>query len=173
MENYFSQPIVDSGGYAIYEKEHLIYFVNYGTRWVNILNFVSIIASSVLIANGIGQLFFNHVAGIILLALALPFLLILIKGLLIIKKRKNKNLNDLNKTAIIDLDNNQLLNKDGQILAPLKTVTFYKAWQLFDSARAVKAEWPNGAITIVKGLSLTGGSSVFFNYLIKKGLMKK
>jgi len=175
MENTSSstKPTVDSGGYAIYEKDNKVCFVNYSIRWVYILNFVSGLLLTILLINGVAQLFINSIAGIIILLVALPFLLILILGVRLINKRKSKSLDELNKTAIIDFNNKQLLNKHGQPLAPLETVTFYKAWQLGDSSRSVEARWPNGSITLARGLSLAGGSSEFVYYLVKKGLMKE
>lgn len=168
-----TKPTVQSGGYAIYERNNKAYFVYDGTRWIHILNFVSGLLFVILFINGIGLLFINRIAGAIMLLSALPFLLIILWGRKTINKIKSKDLDELDKLAIIDFNSKQLLDKHGQTLAPLEVVMFYKAWQITDSSRALEAKWPTGTVTLAKGLSLTGGSTGFFNYLVTKGLMKE
>jgi len=166
------KPIVDASGYAVFEQNKKIFFINYGISWIYTFNFVIGILLAILTINGIIQLVFNFLTGIILLAIALPCGLGLVGGVNMIKKAKNKPLENLNIIAIVDIKSKKLLKKNGEILASLGVVQFGRTFQIGSSSYAIRARWPDGSIIIARGNPFAGGISDFIYALKSRGLMK-
>lgn len=166
------KPLVDAGGYAIFENAGRIYFVNYGTSWIIILQFVLGLLLTILSINGFVQLFLFPVAGIILIIIALFPLFLLIWASRTVRKWKNKNLEELNVTGIIDLNKKQLLDWNGKVLSPLEAVKFKRVWPFLQRGGPfLEANWPNGSVVLARPNVLSGGAEDFFYFLNKRGLM--
>lgn len=165
--------LAKAGGYAIIEQDEKLIFINYGTNWLYTFNFVLIILLMITLINGIIQLILNNfLVGAVLCAVSLLTVFFLIMGIRSLKKNKNKPLEKLNTLIIVDLKSKELLNKKGELIAPLRLVRFGRVMQAFSSSYAIQVEWPQGSMIIARGNPFAGSSTNFIDILKKKGLMK-
>lgn len=164
--------LVNKWWYMILEKDNQLFFVKNHLWWYYILNFILLLFIIILLLNGIFQFNANVDIGIVLIIISIILSIILKISLSYIKKSKNKNIDELDTIAIIDLDKKILLQKNGDVIVSLDKIEIGYAMQVFSSSRAIEAKRSDGSILLVCGNPFTWGIWPFAKVLKDRWLMK-
>lgn len=159
-----TQVLAESNGYALAKRGPVLLFVNRGTSAISTAGFVIGLMAFILGANALAQL------GLLLLrehAIGLPISVALLATTALfgfgawrlrslVLQRRALPPEDVELLALVDLEENLLLDADGTTLAPLETVTFTRRFQLTASAPALAASWPGGSRLVAAGNVFAG-----------------
>lgn len=170
METITEEPIIEKGGFAIYEQGHQIILANRKLGDTYTFIFVLAILTIILGVNGGLIVSYNMTMGISLIliaALSGYAAYFLYKRL---QKQKEAALNEKTIVAIIDVERNLFLNSNGSQLAPMSEVRFSKGFNITSSSPSVIAKWGRGKSKVLfKFSGLVGGSNLFISYFKQKG----
>lgn len=179
MKEKTSPPQYLSSGYSVQKQEEKLYLINHHTSGLYVVGFVTglitficsmnmIIIPSVLYSEGED---FSIVLVILLcLSLVAGLSFFLIRKT--VMKRHRLPIEDCDIIAIIDLEQQTLLEKNGDILAPLSSVSLKKRFQMSSSAPSFALSWPNGERIVVRGNAFAGGSDAVVRALHQHGIGK-
>jgi len=165
-----------SSGTLLYQNNNTLYLVKRPAAWTTTFLFVTGLLALLLLANGCIQLFMvdtvhgAQTIGAILLGAGILCALIFWRTLAFRKKQNAKPVEQLETICIIDLANNNLLDGQQNILAPLSTVRLSRSMQLTSSAPKLQLAWKAGKLTIVEGNPFSGGVEAVEKALILKGI---
>lgn len=174
MNNRTDLPVVQKGGFAIYEKDKKVYLVNHKIGGLITMTFVLIILTPILMVAGGLFITLNLMAGLlILLASGLCGYFIYL-GFTRLKRKKTASLEEQSIVAILDFEQNLFLDSQGNTIAPLNEVKFSKGFQITSSSPSIKASWGGGnSLAIFEFNGLVGGSAEFISYLKNNGVWNK
>lgn len=166
-------PKSSSGGYAVFETNQKLHFVDYRTYWIYIFNFVLALILLALVSSTILQIIFEPTLATFLFAiLTIASAFLLHSSRIYVANKEQKPLNDHKTIAIIDLKNQQLLDGKGDFIAPLEDVTISAAFHIGSSSMGVKAYWNKESLLLAKGNPFAGGTFAIRHKLKLRGLMK-
>jgi len=170
-------PLVQSGGYAIYEEDGRLLFANLGTGWMWNAGFVLALLVFIVGMNGI--IFIGlGLAGVadvppawvggVFLGIA-SVLALLLRSLFRVTRRV-RPLDRRRVVAIVDIPGGRLLDGSERPLASLSEVRFGRALQLTSSAPSLAARWSGGRRIIAQGNFFAGGNAALEAVLRERGL---
>lgn len=172
--------LAESSGTVLCEDGHLLYICRRPATWTPVFLFVSGLLAIILLVNGVLQLLVfskdgsgSTTAGIILLLTGLLFTVVFWRVWLYQKKIRTLPLQSLKTAAIIDLENNNLLNGQRSVLTSLGNVYLTRKMQLGSSSPELLLRWQGGSLSIVKGNPFSGGIAGIEKVLLSKGIRKK
>lgn len=153
--------LAESNGYALARRGPVLVFVDRSTQLTAAVGFVTSLLALMLTANALAQLGLlllgsprSTASGVVaFLATAALFGVGAwrLRGLL--AQRSALPLEDIQALALVDLEDQTLLDADGALLSPLPAVTISRRWQL--TGPSLVARWPGGSRTLASG-SLIG-----------------
>lgn len=170
MEKKRVEPVIEKGGFAIYEKGNKIILVNRKLDNTFTLIFVLLLLTIILGVNG-GIIMTSHVfVGSLLILISIlgaSLIYLLYKKL---KQKQAAEPNEKTIIAMIDLEQNLFLDSKGNQLAPMGKVKFSKSFNITSSSPSIKVKWGKGKSKILfKFNGLVGGSKQFIAYFKQKG----
>ena len=170
MTNHTDRPVVQKGGFAIYEIDQQVILVDHKIGGLITMTFVLIILTPILMVGGGLFISLNLMAGLlILLASGLCGYFIYL-GFTRIKRKKSASLDEQSIMAILDFEQQLFLDSQGNTIAPLNEVKFSKGFQITSSSPSIKASWGGNSIEVFSFNGLVGGSGEFISYLKNKGV---
>jgi hypothetical protein len=173
MNNRTNLPVVQKGGFAIYEKDQKVYLVNHKIGGLITMTFVLIILTPILMVAGGLFITLNLMAGAFILLASVLCGYAVYWGFRRLKTKKSVNLEEQSIMAILDFEQQLFLDSQGNTMAPLNEVKFSKGFQITSSSPSIKASLGKGkSKEIFKFNGLIGGSAAFIVYFKKKGLWK-
>lgn len=172
--------LVDSAGIVLYEVGPKLFICKRPGQWTGTFLFVTGLLAFILVANGVLQLlvFKNEDTGstrlgIILLAIGSVVSLVFWRVRLYDKKIRAIPLNELKKIALLDFENNNLLDEQLQVITPLKQAWLQRKMQISSSSPELVISWDRGSLSIVKGNPFSGGIAGIEKVLVSKGIRKR
>ena len=171
MENTKESPVIEKGGNAIYEREDQIILINRNINGSITLCFVLSLLTILPAANSVFFMTANIVIGISLLTFSALCGFLAYRVFNSIKKLKAAGPDEKTILAIIDTEQNILLDAKGQKLAPMNEVLISKSLNITSSSPSISIKWNKGQSKIIlKFNGLTGGTNQFVSYFKEKGL---
>lgn len=167
-----------ASGVVIYEDGHKLY-ISKTPSWRGTLLFVTGLIAVILLSNGLLQLFViakphgSSTIGAILIVAGLFFMGICWRVRVYQKKVATIPFHELTSIAILDFQNNNLLDGQQNILTPLHQAYLRRKMQLGSSSPELIIEWGSGFLSIVKGNPFSGGILPIENVLLAKGIRKR
>lgn len=172
--------IAESSGTVIHESGSKLYISKTPASWTSVFLFVTGLLAFILLANGILQFtdFKFQVAGsstigMTFIGAGLVFGLIFWKVRQYQKKISTIPPHELQTIAILDLENNTLLDHQQNTLAPLNRIWLTRKMQLTSSSPELMLQWDRGSISIAKGNPFSGGIAAIEKVLLSKGIKRK
>jgi hypothetical protein len=168
-----------ASGIIVYEDGYKLYISKTPAPWTSTFLFVAGLLAFILVANGVLQYFVieppngSKEAGLILFGIGLVFTIIFWRVWLYRKKIAAIPFDKLNAIAVIDLENNNLLDGQQRILAPINQVYLKRKMQIGSSSPELMMEWEHGSLSIAKGNPFSGGVSPIEKVLLSKGIRKR
>ena len=173
MNNRTDQPVVQKGGFAIYEIDQRVVLVDHQIGGLITMTFVLIILTPILLVAGGMFISLNLMAGALIL-LASGLCGYAVYGVFTrIKRKKSASLDEQTVIAILDFEQDLFLDSDGNNIAPLSEVKFSKGFQITSSSPSIKASWGGNSIEVFSFNGLVGGSAAFIAYLKTKGVWSR
>ena len=171
MKNHANRPVVQKGGFAIYEKDKKAFLVNHKIGGLITMTFVLIILTPILMVAGGLFITLNLMAGALILLASVLCVYAVYWGFRRLKTKKSANLEEQSIVAILDFEQNLFLDSQGNSIAPLNEVKFSKGFQITSSSPSIKASWEGrNSMEIFSFNGLVGGSGEFISYLKNKGV---
>ena len=171
MKNHTNRPVVQKGGFAIYEKDKKVFLVNQKIGGLITMTFVLILLTPILLVAGGIFITLNLMAGALILLASVLYGYVVYKGFTQIKRKKSASLEEQSIVAILDFEQNLFLDSHGNNIAPLNEVKFSKGFQITSSSPSIKASWGGrNSMEIFSFNGLVGGSGEFISYLKNKGV---
>jgi hypothetical protein len=170
--------LATASGVVIYEDGHKLYISKTPPARSTFL-FVTGLLAVILLINGLLQLFViakphaSSTIGAILIVTGLFFTGIFWRVRVYQKKVAAIPFNELISIAILDFENNNLLDGQQNILTPLGQAYLRRKMQLGSSSPELIIEWGNGYLSLVRGNPFSGGILPIENVLLAKGIRKK
>ncbi len=172
--------LAEASGIVMYEDGSKLYISERPAKWTSVFLFVTGLLTLILLVNGILQLTAfkddntsSSAIGFALLGAGILFLLISWRVWLYSKKINAMPLHDLKPIAIFDFQNNQLLNGQQRLLAPIDQVWMSRKMQITSSSPELIVSWANGSLSLVKGNPFSGGMAAIEKALSAKGVRRK
>jgi hypothetical protein len=172
--------LAESSGTVIYETGNKLYISKRPAQWTTVFLFVVGLLALILFANGVLQLVGmksetanSSLLGIILVGIALLFSLVFVGVKRHHQKVRAIPPQELKHVAIIDLQNNNLLDDQQNILTPLNQAWLTRKMQITSSSPELMIQWNHGQLSVAKGNPFSGGIAGIENVLVSKGLRKK
>jgi hypothetical protein len=169
-----------SSGTVIFESGKKIYISKRPAQWTQTFLFVVGLLAFILLANGVMQFTVlkdeiagSSTIGLGLVAGAIVFSLIFWRVRLYQKKINAIPPSKLETIAILDFENNNLLDHQQRVLAPLHQSWISRKMQLTSSSPELILCWNGGSISIAKGNPFSGGVSAIENALSTRGIKKR
>ena len=173
MNNRTNLPVVQKGGFAIYEIDQRIILVDHKIGGLITMTFVLIILTPILMVGGGLFISLNLMVGTLILLGSGLCGYIVYWALTRIKRKKSASLEEQPIMAILDFEQDCFLDSGGNNIALLSEVKFSKGFQITSSSPSIKASFGKGkSKEIFKFNGLIGGSAAFIVYFKKKGLWK-
>ncbi len=173
MNNRTNLPVVQKGGFAIYEIDQRIILVEHKIGGLITMTFVLIILTPILMVGGGLFISLNLMAGLLILLASGLCGYAVYSGFTRIKRKKSASLDEQSIMAILDFEQQLFLDSQENTMAPLNEVKFSKGFQITSSSPSIKASLGKGkSKEIFKFNGLIGGSAAFIVYFKKKGLWK-
>lgn len=169
-----------SSGIAVYQAENKLYCCKVPAAWTGTFLFVTGILVVILLGNAILQLtvFKGQVPGSG--NLAWVFIGLATAGILIFWRVRRYQIkmnaippHQLQNICILDFSNNNLLDNQQKIIAPLNQAWLTRKMQLTSSSPEVLLCWNGGSLSIIKGNPFSGGIEPIEKLLLAKGIRKK
>lgn len=170
MNDRTDVPVVQKGGFAIYEKGGQIILVDHQIGGLITMTFVLLILTPMLLVAGGMFISLNLTAGALILLASGLCAYAVYWGFTSIKRKKSANLNEQAVIAILDFDKEGFMDSNGNSIAPLREVKFTKGFQITSSSPSIKANWSGNSIEVFSFNGLVGGSGAFISYFKEKGL---
>ena len=168
-----------SSGTVIYENKNKLYITKKPAQWTTTFLFVTGLLAFILLSNGVLQLFvfkmqpnIPQTLGIILTAFGILFSIIFQRIIAYRKKINALPVNELKCICIIDLNNNNLLDGQQNVLAPLNQVQMLHKMQITSSSPQLVLRWNKNTLTVVEGNPFSGGIAAVEKTLILKGIKR-
>lgn len=171
--------LASASGIVIHEDGLKLYISKIPARWTSTFLFITGLLAVILLINGILQLFvFRNTEnssgiGIILLGTGIFFTILFWRVRIFQKKKNATPFHELEKIAVIDLGNNNLLDGQQHILTPLNRTYLRRKMQISSSSPELILEWENGSLSLVHGNPFSGGVAAIEKVLQSKGIRKK
>ncbi|HEV7782410.1 MAG TPA: hypothetical protein VGO58_14145 [Chitinophagaceae bacterium] len=166
--------LAESSGTVIYEDGKRLYISKRPAQWTTVFLFVTGLLSLILLINGVIQLFTQATGsskpGIILVGIAVFFALVFWRVSLYHKKVSAIPPHELQHIAIVDLENNNLLDAQQNVLTPLDQAWLTRKMQISSSSPELIISWGRGSLSIVKGNPFSGGIARIERALLSKGI---
>lgn len=151
------QVLDETGGFVLYREDQRLVFVDRGTRWTVWTRFVlglitgivgiNAVVQLALIPSGQGVLVAGLILGFVAAATGFAFSRVHRHA----KREASKPLSEFTPLLVVDLAQQALVDRSGQVLAPLAGASFHKVFQVTSSARALECRWPGGRMTVARG----------------------
>jgi hypothetical protein len=166
--------LTQSSGTVISQSGDKLYISKRPAQWTSTVVFVTGLIAFILWANSVIQIAStSYKTGIILLAVAAPFYFVFWRVRVYRKKINTIPPQELTHIAIIDLENNNLLDGQQNILSPLNQAWLHRKMQITSSSPELIMSWNGGSLSIVKGNPFSGGMAKIEQVLLTKGIRKK
>jgi hypothetical protein len=170
MNNRTNLPVVQKGGFAIYETDQRIVLVDHQIGGLITMSFVLILLTTILIVSGAVIISLNLMVGTLILLASGLCGYISYWALTLIKRKKSASLEEQPIMAILDFGKGEFLDANGNRLAAIEEVKFTKGFQMTSSSPSIKASWNGNSIEVFSFNGLVGGSGAFISYFKEKGL---
>ena len=170
MNDRTAGPVVQKGGFAIYEIDQQVVLVDHQIGGPITMTFVLIILTPILLVAGGMFISLNLTAGVLILLASGLCGYAIYWGFTRIKRKKSASLDEQTVIAILDFEKDLFLDSDGNNIAPLSEVKFSKGFQITSSSPSIKASWGGNSIEVFSFNGLVGGSAAFIAYLKTKGV---
>ena len=171
--------LAESSGTVIYEAANKLYISKRPASWNPVFLFVTGLLAFILLVNDVLQLSVfiedtgSSMPGIILTGAALFFLLIFWRVRRYQKKVNAIPSHELKTIAVLDFENNNLLDGQLNILTQLNQAWLMRKMQISSSSPELIIRWDRGSLNIVKGNPFSGGIAGIEKLLLSKGIKKK
>lgn len=172
--------LAESSGVVIHEAANKLYISKRPANWTSTFLFVTGLLAFILLGNGVLQLLSlepdstgSSKLGIILIGIAVFVTIVFWRVWLYQKKVRAIPVHELKAIAIIDLENNNVLDAEENILTPINQAYLIRKMQLGSSSPELIIHWGRGSLSIVRGNPFSGGIAKIEKVLLSKGIRKK
>lgn len=172
MHDEKNVPVVQKGGFSIYERGRQAILVDHQIGNMFTMTFVLLIITSLSMVSGAFIIWTNILFGVLLLLSSGLFGYMAYSGIMRIKRKKLMHLDEQKVIVILDFGKGDFLDANGNRLAAIEEVKFTKGFQMTSSSPSIKASWNGNSIEVFSFNGLVGGSEAFISYFKEKGLWR-
>lgn len=169
--------ITQASGTAVFEDDSKLYFMRQPSLWTATGLFVCMLLAFIFTANAVVQFILAGKPGKTFGALPFAFLaagLFFALLALSLKRQRNRAARllpaQLHCICIFDLQNNNLLDANENVIAPLSEVKLKRKMQFTSSSPTLHLQWGKKSMLLVSGNPFSGGIAAIEGILSQRGI---